>query len=540
MIDKICKNCTSKFIIADEDIIFYKRVSPEINSKLYEIPAPTLCPDCRTQRRMATRNQTNLYQRTCDFSGEKILSLYSPDKPFKVYKEEIWWSDKWDPMDYGRDFDFSRPFFDQYYELMLKVPRRAMHQDGTNENCEYTTFGQSNKNSYLLFTCFLSEDCFYGRVLFDCKDCCDSFRCLKCQLIYECIDCENCYNCLYCVSSQNCEGSMLLDSCNNCKNCIGCKNLRNKEYCIYNKQVSKEEFERYRENLMKNPSELEKEIKKFDKWKIAEPTLYSHIRNSENCTGDYIENAKNCHHCFDGLIGAEDMKYCQFCGYKGKDLYDCSMAGSQSELCYELTATSMGNHSAFCNFLKNSSNIYYCEMINACSDCFACIGLNYKKYCILNKQYTKEEYEELMPKIIDHMIQGGEWGQSFPLKYSPFAYNETWASEQFPLSKEEVLKIGGTWKDEEKIQIEPSENGCKQCGKAFKVISQENKLYEKLKIQAPKICPRCRHDNRIKKRNPYKLWSRTCTKCATPLETSYSPDRPEIIYCEKCYLETVY
>jgi hypothetical protein len=37
------------------------------------------------------------------------------------------------------------------------------------------------------------------------------------------------------------------------------------------------------------------------------------------------------------------------------------------------------------------------------------VGLHDKSYCILNKQYTKEEYEELVPKIIEKMMKDDEW-----------------------------------------------------------------------------------------------------------------------------------
>jgi hypothetical protein len=48
--------------------------------------------------------------------------MYSPDKSYKVYSQDEWWSDKWDAMDYGRDFDFSRGFFEQINELIINVP----------------------------------------------------------------------------------------------------------------------------------------------------------------------------------------------------------------------------------------------------------------------------------------------------------------------------------------------------------------------------------------------------------------------------------
>ena len=81
----------------------------------------------------------------------------------------------------------------------------------------------------------------------------------------------------------------------------------------------------------------------------------------------------------------------------------------------------------------------YCISCFGSHDCFGCVGLRNKSYCILNTQYTKEEYEELVPRIIIHMMKNGEWGEFFPSSMSPFGYNETVATEYFPREKEEAL-----------------------------------------------------------------------------------------------------
>jgi len=194
-------------------------------------------------------------------------------------------------------------------------------------------------------------------------------------------------------------------------------------------------------------------------------------------------------------------------------------------------------------------------------------------YCILNKQYTKEEYEALVPKIIQHMNEMPyvdkkgrvyKYGEFFPAELSPFSYNETIAQEYFPLTKEQAIEQGYTWKDPEeknyqidiKTQdipdnikdvsddiigkvIQCSHNGeCNhQCTKAFKIVPQELQFYKKMNLPLPRLCPNCRHYERLKQRNPLKLWHRKCMKpeCTNEFETSYAPDRPEIVYCEECY-----
>jgi hypothetical protein len=71
---KICKHCQSSFEITDKDLELYDKISPSFPSpdslvsglKKIQIPSPTLCPDCRQQRRLSFRNERNLYRRKCD------------------------------------------------------------------------------------------------------------------------------------------------------------------------------------------------------------------------------------------------------------------------------------------------------------------------------------------------------------------------------------------------------------------------------------------------------------------------------------------
>ncbi|USN57706.1 MAG: hypothetical protein H6767_04930 [Candidatus Peribacteria bacterium] len=97
---KTCKHCSVNFDITDKDVEFYEKVSPSFGGKKYLIPSPTLCPDCRQQRRLSFRNERQLYKRQCDATGKPIVSIYSPDKPYTVYEQDFWWSDAWDALKY--------------------------------------------------------------------------------------------------------------------------------------------------------------------------------------------------------------------------------------------------------------------------------------------------------------------------------------------------------------------------------------------------------------------------------------------------------
>jgi hypothetical protein len=87
----------------------------------------------------------------------------------------------------------------------------------------------------------------------------------------------------------------------------------------------------------------------------------------------------------------------------------------------------------------HSNNVLYSDTCHACKDCFGCVGARHKQYCILNKQYTKEEYEVLVSQIIEKMKADGERGEFFPTTISIFGYNETEAQTYYPMTKEEAI-----------------------------------------------------------------------------------------------------
>jgi len=555
---KTCKQCSADFEVTDADRAFYEKVSPTFGGKKYLIPEPTFCPDCRLQRRKSFRNEYELYKGKSSLSGKPLVTMFSPDKKVTIYSYDEWWSDDWDATDYGQEFDFSRSFFDQFAELFRRVPQMNLVQDGTSENCEYTNFGGQNKNCYLA-QAFRSEDIYYGDAFFS-KNCIDCFYVSQCERVYESLDSYNSFNSAYLQNSNQCSDSFFLDGCTNCQYCLGCKNLKNKQYHIFNKPYSKEEyFQKLKSFKLNTHSGLQKFREQFEVFRLTLPYKFNEQRRSENSTGNFLEGAKDCFNCYDIVAGARSCRNSNLIGLNAHDLMDCSAVSGS--FCYEIDGNLDGNQICFGHHIRNGSDIFYCLYVYNCNNLFGCTGMKSKKYCILNKQYTKEEYESLVPKIIDHMKLRGEWGEFFPTSLSPFGYNETQAHILFPLSKEEALEKGFRWSDyEAPIELTKSISAarlpddindvpddilkwaivCEITKKPFKIIPQELKFYREMQIPVPHRSPRQRHKDRFSKRNPYHLWARNCSKCQVAIKTSYSPERPEIIYCEQCYLNEIY
>jgi len=556
---KTCRQCSGNFEISQDDQDFMKRFAFEIAGKHYDIPLPTLCLDCRMQRRQSILNQLNLFKRKCDATGEEIITNFAPESPHKVYSQEYWYGDKYDGLDYGKDFDFSRPFFEQFNELRLAVPVPALFTDYLHdENSSFTNCAGKNKNCYMIFDSDENWNCYYSYGMNGSKDSLDCYRVQKLELCYEVIDSNNCYKCAYTINCSNCSESLFLNNCTGCRNCIYCSNLVNKQYYVFNENVGKERYEEILKGFGSYEFLMDK-IPQFEKFKLDFPQKYMRGVQNENVVGNHVVNSKNAYYCFDSM-NLWDCRYCFQSFISAKDCMDIQESGG-CELNYE-TSNSAYNiyNSLFCfQCMDNCNNIQYCVHCGVgTSNCFGCVGLKKKKYCIFNKQYTQEEYEKLASKIIDHMIQTGEYGEFFPIKDSSFGYNLTIAQEYFPLTKEEVLKRGWPWYDISPKEYQPATSqlkdniadeqpeitkellACEDCGRNYKIIEQELKLNKTLNLPLPRKCFYCRNLDKIKYRTPRQLFDRQCAKCGIDLKTVYSPERPEIVYCEKCYVETVF
>src|SRR3989338_4772463 len=140
-----CKKCAQNFEIFKEDIEFYHKLRD---------PPPSLCPGCRKQRRLAFSNNTTFYKRKCDAPGhsEEFISLFPPTLSWKVYDNKYWWSDEWNPMAYGRDYDFSKSFFNQFSGLYKSFPLLQTNRDPSSVGSEYTAYGFGFKD--FSFVCF--------------------------------------------------------------------------------------------------------------------------------------------------------------------------------------------------------------------------------------------------------------------------------------------------------------------------------------------------------------------------------------------------
>lgn len=558
---KICQNCHQNFTIESEDFDFYKKM---------DVPAPTFCPQCRLQRRLAFFNIFNLYKRPCGLCKKDFISTYRPELPYIVYCPKCWWSDNWDTFEYGRDYDFSRPFFEQFKEHWQKTPVIGISIDiPAMETSPYTSHTGHLKNCYLLFHADYIEDSAYGFYLNSCKS------------VFDCgpiISSEFCYDSMHSFKNNRCVGlrsqvtesinCAFLKDCMNCQDCFASANLRNKKYHIFNKPYSKEDYLEEMKKWDLGSYKKYEEAKKLaeEHWKTLPPKPYMEEFNV-NCTGSHIFQSKNCKECFE-TIGAEDSRYLLMMQNPPiRDCYDISSWGNNMSRCYECCNT--GENVSGVKFNQESGlglmNAEYCKLTTG-HDFFGCVSIKKGEYCIFNKKYSKEEYEKLRAKIIEHMNimpyvdKNGrvyKYGEFFPVEISPFAYNETIASNFFTLSEAEAESKGFRWSEPEartyvitKKSEELSDHikdvddnilnetiSCIECEKGYKITAMELSFLQNMNLPLPRRCPFCRINEKFNQwvKN-LRVIPRVCDKCGANFTTNYTKEEAPHILCKQCYL----
>ncbi|MBU0648284.1 hypothetical protein KJ855_03845, partial [Patescibacteria group bacterium] len=422
-----CRLSENKFYVRPEDVEFYRKI---------QVPLPSLCPNERLRRKLAYCTD-RIYFNQSAATGEQIVSMYPPRWKYQVYEPDYWFSDKWDPMEYGillqGEGGETPPvrFWEKFEKLQLAVPRLALYSDASNENSDFTNNSMRLKDCYLVFNSADCVDCYYAYALVNCRDCIGGLLTLNSEWCYECREADNCYECFWCDEVKNCRESYWLTDCRGCSNCFMSQGLRHKQYCWKNEQLSKGEYEKRLNNIdLGSWEEVHKLRMTNDELRIkcvgaipcGRPTR-NHNENSINIErSDYIKNSKNVYQSF-YIMDSENIAYSEgFIGYK--DTYDCG-GGLGGERCYEsITTSSDSNYEVkFGLNISNSQNVEYCDTCSNCRDCFGCVGLRNKQYCILNKQYSKEEYELLMDKIKVEMLENGDYGEFFPPEFSIVPYN---------------------------------------------------------------------------------------------------------------------
>jgi len=539
---RICRECNKKFEVQAEDINFYK---------MFRVPPPTMCPKCRQIQRFGFLMRVpKFFKRPCVAPGhtEDIVTIFPPSSPHKIYDNHYWYSDSWDPVSYGRSYNFNQKFFDQFRDLFFDVPHLALERDLTSINSEYTLGGRWGKNNYYCGGSFKSEECLFCDDIRFSKSCIDCSKVWNSEFCYACVESDRCSRCVFVVDSVQCLDSAFLYDCKNCTSCFLSANLRNKSYVFENKQLTKEEYQRKIASLNLGDKDIFKNaVRRFEE--VFKNALHRSLRltNSTNCVGDSLSNCSDCFWTFDGNNG-QNFRFVETFE-KSKDAMDSCYNADNAERIYGVVNGTGSKSVLFGFYVRVSNEIEYSSELTNCQNCFGCVGLKNKKFHIFNKPYSENDYWKLVDEIKFKMLNDGEYGELPPLSLGLFPYQSSKGQQIYPINREEATKRNIPWYDEPESRALKNTNPinsqevlyCEITGKPFKIVGEELKFYKYMNLPIPTKHPWQRMMERIPFEHPFEIFPFVCPKCGEESFSIYNEEKQKQfkIFCEKCYLKEV-
>lgn len=569
--EKKCKDCDKSFELSSEDLQFIADLSPRIANKTFELPTPEKCPECRRRQRLAHRNEQVLYRRTGDLTGRPMLSMYSPDKPFKVYYHEEWWSDACQPELCAQEVDTNSSVFTQLQSLQKEVPVGSL-LIVNGENSEYNNNLYNSRNCYLVFGSKHCFDCMYVTGASQLNDCLEVWGSNECDQSYHIFRCSKLFGAFFCERCSSGSDILFSKLCLDCSSCYGSYVLKHAKHRIFNEAVSPKAYKDFISAIdLGSYDELTRRKAETIAFFTSNPLNPTSGEFTENCgIGDLMYLCNDCHRCFT-THSCEHLRDCYECKncLTSSDLDLCEECSGHS---YQVVSSSYFFKLYFSYNCHNCSDSYYLSDCFECHHCFGCIGLYSRDHCIFNKQYTKKEYEELVPKIVKRMQEEGSWGEFFPYELSRFGYNETDANFHYPMTREEALEKGYKWCDYVPPELEvkdvihaknvpdhiddvPEEIldiaiACERTGKYFRIQTQELAFYRTKRLALPRLHPGERGSDIARLRPPLAFREEVCTckeeahghsdVCSAKFLTTIPEDWNQLIHCTPCFMKWVY
>jgi hypothetical protein len=340
-----------------------------------------------------------------------------------------------------------------------------------------------------------------------------------------------------------------------------CANLRNKQYCFENEQMTQEAYkQKIAEWDLRSRKTYSEAVDHFDRmlreraWHRA--TLFEQC---EECTGNYLIQSRNAHNCYMGekyhdcinLFRGHDVKDTldSVCMFRVERAYDCVLVQDQ---CYDMR---------HCYNVMQSKSMEYCAHCLQCEHCFGCCGLVGKKYHLFNRACSQEEYERRKADIIAAMERTGEYGRFFPSLFSAVIYEESLAQTHWPLTRERAAALGFRIRESDPQRVAGSLDSSEIPDRAeqvnatlLKAVFWDEEANRPFQIQQADTDSSMRmnvplldgfYARRLRenfRRMPCAGDMRgvACGRCKAPTATSWPAEYDGRILCENCYLKEVY
>jgi len=438
--EKKCKYCWEVFFITNLEKQLYDK---------YWFKYREICDECLFKMMLSYYNDKQFYYQE-DIHGNKVVSIYSEedfnrnvinvDEYIKKRNAEDYFLKYWKDVDLWEDIDFIK----EYIKWTKKIPKMARLVFFKSEDSLYSSHIWGVSKTYMSFWNFVDcKDIYYSFMVLDgSKNIFSSVDVVKSNNIFESRSVVNSFNVYKSSFIENCRDIIYCKDMVNCQNCIFSCNQVNKSYLIFNKQYSKEEYEKKKQEILEKLKDKNGRKELENKWEefLKENYIERATRkvNSDTSSWDvmaYTNNSVNVFYC----LGVNDSVNCLVVWDSENDK-NVNIINSIEwwSFCENVIWTaSFGvnvSNLFFCYGInENSRDLYYCNFMINCQECMFCEGLTNKKYCIFNKQYDEKTYFDLKEKIINTLKKINRWWDFLGWEFSNFPYNDTLAYDFFEL-----------------------------------------------------------------------------------------------------------
>ncbi len=296
-------------------------------------------------------------------------------------------------------------FLSEFQRIIRLIPKIPTHNFMT-EDCDFGDMLYHSKNMYDSFDCSNCTDSTYLFSSYMCANCMDVSHSVECELCYECTDSHKCYNSSFLENCATLRDSSVCFACTDCHDVFGCVNLKNKSFCIFNRQLSENE---YREQIKKYKNLSRASVfAYFDEFKKLFPwTQTNEAFNDNTVYGNYMYHNKNSYLMFDSSLNSDT--FYAFDSNKNDNCADLTQSHGNN-LCYEcVDCVSMYNsdHAIYSGHCTDCSYLFNCSDLK---NCLFCVNISHKEFCILNRQLDPESYARISAEILkDLRLKNPGW-----------------------------------------------------------------------------------------------------------------------------------
>ena len=536
--------------MSDKDIEMFRR---------FNVPPLTVHPETYLKQMLALHTGFSWWWNKDVATGKPIITNVHPHTEFKVMNDDAWYQE-----DFTKDhleIDLQKPFFEQLYALATTVPISAQKNfEKPHNSIARHSFG--DEDSYFVEGS-ISKRMLFGAGSFHVEDSAEIAYSQNIMQSYNVSHSSNLNTCIVARECRDCISSSFIFDCRDCEFCFMSSNKRHRKFLFYDEQLTETEWKERMSRI---------DLSDFDTFHTFESDFFKLMdkeaiwpenfnEQCENVNGEYLNKCVNAERAWFS-DGAKNIRWAIWDNFTTDDAAMGCDPGSTH--CYGNPASVNSSNCRFCYFATRSQDCEYCFEVYDCEQCFGCVGLRRKKFCILNKQYTEEEYYEKLDELKSAMLDRGEYGEIFPQRFALTPFQHSAFQSVFEGTPEIKEQIGvsdfdaslngayGDWQGREMHEINEmpkkiDEVGDEWIGKPvidhsinrpFAINGSELAFYRKMRLPLRRghFVPRI--EEMLFSLSMFEQIRVPCGKCGIEVTASKNVAYPERkIYCRACYLQ---